>query len=326
MKETVLVTGGAGYIGSHTVHYLLEKEYKVVVLDNLSNGSINLIPDGVDFMAGDLLNLDLLNQIFKTYEISVVIHNAAKIDVVESMEDPLLYYKNNVSGTINLLEAMKDNDVKKIIFASTASVYGDVEELPVLETSLVAPSNVYGKSKKMAEDIIKASEKYGIDNVIFRFFNVGGLDLEIGRFVDKSKSLIGKVIGVLANEEEELKVFGGDFETRDGSAGRDFIHVKDIARAEVLAVAYLLNNNKNLLLNLSTGKMSTVREVIHVAEEISELNCDYEVVAAREGEIAVSYASADLAKTFLQWESEYALIDIIKDEWNWFLEFHKSKK
>lgn len=323
LKEQVLLTGGAGYIGGHTIQELLKQGYEVIVVDNLSAGTEKVIPKSVILEKIDLLDKSALAQVFKKYNIKVVIHNAAKIDVRESMEKPLYYYENNVMATLNLLQVMSEYDCKNLVFASTAAVYGDIQKLPICEDMLTKPVNVYGKSKLMAEELIKEAQSLGIKSVIFRFFNVGGVDIKVGRAKAYAKNVIGKIVSVLAGEEDYLEIYGNDFNTVDGSPARDYIHVLDIARAEVKAVGYLLKGGESVVLNLSRNKKTTVKELIKVAEKATSLPCEYKEGPARVGDIAVSFASAKKAKNTLQWQAEYALIDIIKSEWQWYQKFTK---
>lgn len=324
-EKLILLTGGAGYIGGHTIQELLAASYKIVVLDNLSAGTERVIPENVILEKIDLLDKAALEAVFQKYKFEAVIHNAAKIDVIESMERPLFYYENNVQGTLNLLQAMLAADCKNLVFASTAAVYGNAEELPIREDAVTLPVNVYGKSKLMAEEMIRDAAALGLKSVIFRFFNVGGVDLSVGRAKAMAKNIMGVIVGVLAGERDSLDIYGSDLDTADGSPGRDYIHVKDIARAEAMAVDYLLAGGDSVLLNLSRGEMATVKELIILAEEFSGRKCNFNDVAARPGEVPVSFASADKAKELLQWQAEYALMDIISSEWDWYKQFNSIK-
>lgn len=317
MNKKILITGGAGYIGSHTLKLLAEKSYELWVYDDLSNGLESLLPKGTHLLVGDLQGPEL-EKLFAEQKFAAVIHNAAKIDVTESMENPYLYYQDNTIATFKLLQLMKKHDCRALVFSSTAAVYGSSQDLPVTENTLTQPTNHYGQSKLMAEKMIEAGKIYGLQSVIFRFFNVGGVDVSLGRKLAKGHHLIGKIIEVLGGEKESLAVYGKTCPTIDGSPARDFIDVRDIARAQVLALEALLNGFEGGIFNLGVGEAYTVLQAIASAEKVSGKSCSYQFTDLRPGEVPLIYADASRAKEKLNWHSTYSLDEMIGSEWQWY--------
>lgn len=283
----ILVTGGAGYIGSHIVKTLVKNNYEVVVLDNLSTG--HNINGDCYFIYGDITNEEQVLNVFKECPIDLVIHCAAKKDITESIDNPIDYYSNNVAGTINVLKAMKQNNVDKIIFSSTACVY---KNAPAKEDDKVIGNNPYAKSKLMDEDIIKDS---GLKYVIFRFFNVAGHDKDGVMLIQKIKS------------GDKITIYGDDYDTRDGTCIRDYVHVEDIAEAHIKAIEYLKEHESNTF-NLGTSEGYTIKEICDIA------GIDYEIGARRESDVIVSIADNTKAIEVLGWKPIKTIEDILKEE------------
>ena len=333
MKK-ILVTGGAGYIGSHTVVVLHQKGFDCVILDNLSNSQIESL-DRIEKITGkrpEFFELDLCDKVAlekffeKNKEIEAVIHFAAAKAVGESVEKPLKYYENNVGATINLLQELRKNNISNFIFSSSASVYGEPDVIPVNEDSPIKQaSSPYGNTKKIMEEVIRdlcLADK-GFASIVLRYFNVAGAH---------DSGLLGEVpSGVPANlipfvtqtaigKQAELKVFGDDYETQDGFGVRDYIHVVDLARAHVKSLERLLNrtNENNLeIYNLGTGQGNSVKEVIDVFEKVSGEKLNYKIVARRPGDIAEIYTETKLANEKLAWQAEKNLEDMLRSAWEW---------
>ena len=312
----VLVTGGAGYIGSHVVLHLCDKGYDVVVLDDLSMGSKEAVDDRAFFIEGSILNSsDLINSL---NGVDTVIHLAAFKSAGESMDNPQKYSENNVIGSKRLLSAMNEKNVKNIIFSSSAAVYGTPEYLPLDEKHPLKPINHYGYTKLQTE---KTIDMYGNEGLIsyanLRYFNAAGYDRR-GKIRTKEQNpanLIPSIMEVAAGKRDKLLVFGNDFETIDGTGVRDYIHVTDLARAHLLAFDLILNHN-SATINLGSERQYSVLEVIKVAEKISGKSIPYEIVERREGDPDKIYASSDYARNILNWSAEESdLKNIIETTW-----------
>ena len=312
----VLVTGGAGYIGSHVVLHLCDKGYDVVVLDDLSMGSKEAVDDRAFFIEGSILNSnDLINSL---NGVDTVIHLAAFKSAGESMDNPQKYSENNVIGSKRLLGAMNEKNVKNIIFSSSAAVYGTPEYLPLDEKHPLKPINHYGYTKLQTE---KTIDMYGNEGLIsyanLRYFNAAGYDRR-GKILIKEQNpanLIPSIMEVAVGKRDKLLVFGNDFETIDGTGVRDYIHVTDLARAHLLAFDLILNHN-SATINLGSERQYSVLEVIKVAEKISGKSIPYEIVERREGDPDKIYASSDYAKNILNWSAEESdLKNIIETTW-----------
>lgn len=319
----ILVTGGAGYIGSHTVKYLQEKNEEVIVVDNLNTGHIQSV--NVEyFYQVDLRNKDKMDEIFKKHEISGVIHFAANSLVGESMIDPSIYYNNNVYGMICLLDVMKDNNIKNIVFSSTAATYGEPVNIPIKETDPTKPTNAYGQTKLAMEEMMKwYNHAYGINYVSLRYFNACGADKSgnIGENHTTETHLIPIILQVLLGKREKISVFGNDYDTKDGSAIRDYIHVLDLANAHYLAYKYLSDGGNSDIFNLGTGDGFSVLEIINSTEKATGLKVNYEISPRRAGDPAKLIASNEKAKEILGWVPKHSSIEeIISDAWKW----HKS--
>jgi UDP-glucose 4-epimerase len=313
-----LVVGGAGYIGSHTVKYLMKNGCNCIVADNLIYGHKEAVLTD-NFILADLLDIDSLLNIFNNFSIDAVIHFAAFAYVGESVINPQKYYNNNVVGTINLLNAMLSNDVKKIVFSSTCATYGEPKYTPIDENHPQNPINPYGKTKLMIEQIFADYEKaYGLKHISLRYFNAAGCsaDGDIGESHDPETHLIPLVLKAIKEESYSLKIFGADYDTFDGTCIRDYIHVDDLAQAHYLALKRL--DIYNGCINVGTGIGVSVKEIIHAAEKISGKTCPIEYCARRPGDPAKLYASNDKAKKILNWEPKYIDIkNIIQTAWDW---------
>ncbi len=316
----IFIAGGAGYIGSHVNKFLNSLGYQTVVYDNLVYGHKEFVKWG-EFVLGDLLNSEQLRLCFRKYPIEVVMHFSAFAYVGESVKDPLKYYKNNVTATLNLLEVMKEFGVRYFIFSSTCATYGEPQEIPITENHPQHPINPYGKSKLMIEEILQDFDHaYGIKHVNLRYFNAAGADPEgeIGEWHDPETHLIPLVLRVTLRKLDRLEVFGDDYPTEDGTCIRDYIHVMDLADAHVKAMEYLKKTNKSDSFNLGNERGYSVFQVIKKAEEITGRKIPYRVTARREGDPAILIADSTKAKNLLSWNPSLASLDeIIKTAWNW---------
>ncbi len=315
----ILVMGGAGYIGSHTVKHLLDSGYQVVAADNLIYGHREAVDKRAEFAYADLLNPFSLDNLFEKYRIDAVIHFAAFAYVGESVGDPEKYYFNNVVGTVNLLHAMLAHKIKKIVFSSTCATYGEPQYVPIDEKHPQNPINPYGRTKLMIEHIFTDYEKaYGLQHIALRYFNAAGCSADgtIGESHTPETHLIPLVLKAIQGKIEKIKVFGTDYDTADGTCIRDYIHVEDLAAAHRLAVEKL--GKFNGCLNLGTGTGTSVKEIIAAAETVSGKKCPIEYTERRAGDPGKLFADNAKAKEILGWEPRYTDIkDIIKTAWNW---------
>jgi len=320
----VLVLGGAGYIGSHTVYELIKNGEDVVVADNLQTGHLQAIHPKARFYKGDIRDKDFLDSLFKKEKIDAVIHFAANSIVGESMTVPLKYYENNLYGTMVLLNSMLENNVDKIVFSSTAAVYGEPEHIPILETDKTEPTNTYGETKLAMEKMFKwVSNAHGLKYVSLRYFNACGGDISgnIGEDHSPETHLIPLVLQVPNGKRESISIFGEDYDTPDGTCIRDYIHVTDLAQAHILAVKYLRQNNNSNVFNLGNGIGFSVKEVIEAARKVTGHKIPAVTSPRRAGDPARLIASSQKAKDILGWKPQYTSIhDIICTAWNW----HKS--
>ncbi|MCX7950789.1 MAG: UDP-glucose 4-epimerase GalE [Clostridiales bacterium] len=316
----ILVTGGAGYIGSHTVKMLNKMGKNVVVYDNLVKGHKEAVKSP-HFVEGDIFDSEKLEWTIKNYNIDSVVHFAAYSLVGESMEKPQMYYYNNVQGTLNLLDVMLKNDVKKLVFSSTAAVYGEPEMIPITEDISKNPTNVYGKTKLIMENAMEDySRSYGLKYVALRYFNACGADDEgdIGEDHSPESHLIPLVLQTCLGKRDSIKIFGDDYNTKDGTCIRDYIHVNDLAEAHILALEALYNGKDSTVYNLGNGNGFTVKEIIEAAEEVTGINIKKEVVERRAGDPAVLIASSDKIRRELNWNPKYTDIKkIIETAWRW---------
>jgi UDP-glucose 4-epimerase len=321
----VLVTGGAGYIGSHMCYELADCNEDIVVVDNLATGHIEAVHEKAHFYEGDIRNKEFLNEVFNKEKIDTVIHFAANSLVGESMINPLKYYDNNLYGTKVLLETMINHDVKRIVFSSTAAVYGEPERVPILESDKTEPTNVYGETKLAMEKMFKwVDMAHGVKFVSLRYFNACGAHKsgKIGEAHNPETHLIPLVLQVANGKRKEIKIFGNDYDTKDGTCVRDYIHVTDLAKAHVLAMKYLRMGNNSDIFNLGNGVGFTVNEVIEAARKVTGEKIDAILDKRRAGDPAKLIASSDKAKKILGWVPEYIDIEkIIASAWSW----HKNQ-
>ncbi|MGL4904912.1 MAG: UDP-glucose 4-epimerase GalE, partial [Cetobacterium sp.] len=312
--KNILVTGGAGYIGSHAVVELLDSGYEVIVLDNLENGYIELVDKRAKFYKGDIRDISSFEHIFIENKIDAVMNFAGYIKVGESVNEPNKYYLNNTYGVMNLIEVMKNNSVKNIIFSSTAAVYGDVKcDGLVYEDYPTNPINPYGASKLMAERVIlDAAKAYGINYSIFRYFNVGGAHekYEIGQKGEGVTALIPIILQTAKGEREKLSIYGNDYLTKDGTGIRDYIHVVDLVKAHIAALPSLKNNISGIY-NLGNGNGFSVLEMLNAAEKVIGVNINSEIIERRAGDPASVVASSQKAREILGWKPEYVEVDKI---------------
>lgn len=320
--KNILVTGGAGYIGSHAVVELLDSGYNVIVLDNLENGYIELVDKRAKFYQGDIRKIDSFENIFKENKIDAVMNFAGYIKVGESVFEPNKYYLNNTYGVMNIVEVMKTYGVKNIIFSSTAAVYGEVKcDGLVYEDYPTNPINPYGASKLMAERvIIDAAKAYGMNYSIFRYFNVGGAHekYNIGQKGDGVTALIPIILQTAKGEREKLSIYGDDYPTKDGTGIRDYIHVVDLVRAHIAALPALEKNISGIY-NLGNGNGFSVLEMLNAAKKVTNIDIKSEIVERREGDPASVVAASEKARDILGWTPEYTDVNkIIETAWNWY--------
>ncbi|MBE4910547.1 UDP-glucose 4-epimerase GalE [Bacillus luteolus] len=317
----VLVCGGAGYIGSHAVADLIAKGKEVVVVDNLQTGHKEAVVGSAKMYIGDLRDQKFLESVFSENEIEAVMHFAADSLVGESMSDPLKYYENNVYGTLCLLKAMNNHDVRKIVFSSTAATYGDPVEIPIVETTPTTPTNPYGETKLAVEKMMKWSEQaYGMKYVILRYFNVAGahLEMDIGEDHSPETHLIPLVLQVALGQREKIMIFGDDYETHDGTCIRDYIHVTDLVAAHILAMERLRNKGESGIYNLGNGNGYSVKEVIETARKVTGIDIPAEVAPRRQGDPAKLVASSAKAEQELGWKPRFVSIEqMIESAWKW---------
>lgn len=320
MTQKILVTGGAGYIGSHAVKALCDHGYEVVVLDNLSKGHGQAIDERVSFVHMDLADKHELIEFMKEDSFDGVMHFAGSIEVGLSMERPDLFLQNNVMNGQNLLEAMRATGCNSIIFSSTAAVYGNPKTIPIPEDAHLEPTNYYGVTKLLFENLLqKYDEFYGFNYCALRYFNAAGADAagNLGESHNPETHLIPRVLGAIVGTSE-LKIFGTDYDTKDGTCVRDYIHVIDLVAAHVLALEYLFKEKKSGVFNLGNGHGFTVKEVISAAEKVTGKKVPYEEGARREGDPAVLVADSSKAKRILGWNPAHAeLEEIIASAWKW---------
>ena len=325
MTRRILVTGGAGYIGSHCVLALLKEGFEVVIFDNLSTGHIGTIEilkkyGKVEFFKGDLLNFEQISSVFKKYKLDAVIHFAAFSQVGESVKNPQKYYINNVSGSLNLFKAMLENSINKIVFSSSAATYGNPVFTPITEEHPQKPINTYGMTKLIIEKILSDYDSaYGLKYTALRYFNVAGANSEgiVGEIHNPETHLIPNVLKSAKGAYKEFSIFGDDYDTKDGTCVRDYVNVEDLADAHIKALKYLLEGNDSIALNLGTKEGSSVKEVFSCCEKVVGEEIPVEVCPRREGDPAILVADNKKAKEVLNWEPRRTLEDSIKTAWIW---------
>jgi len=324
----ILVIGGAGYIGTHMVKRLLADGCKVIVLDNLATGHADLIPGGT-FIQGNLGDRVLLDGLFQENKIDAVMHFAALSLVAESVDRPLKYYGNNVAQNVTLLEAMVRNGVNKLIFSSTAAVYGQPHESPVGESHPCRPVSPYGKSKLMVETMLKDCDRaYDLKSISLRYFNAAGADdsASIGERHEPESHLIPLVLKTATGQRKDVRIFGSDYHTADGTAIRDYIHVNDLVDAHMLAFGALMNGMDTTQYNLGNGKGYSVKEVIDSARKITGKEIQTIVTDRRTGDPEVLVASSEKIMRELGWQPKYSDLEVILETaWQWHRKEHKPR-
>ena len=317
----ILVLGGAGYIGSHTVYELIDAGRDVVIADNLETGHIEAVHPKAKLYQGDIRDRAFVDSIFESEQIDGVIHFAANSLVGESMTNPLKYYDNNLCGTKVLLESMVAHGIDKIVFSSTAATYGEPERVPILETDKTEPTNCYGETKLSIEKMFKwVGKAHGLRFVSLRYFNACGAHVsgKIGEAHNPESHLIPLILQVPNGQREYISIFGDDYDTKDGTCIRDYIHVTDLAQAHILAMDYLMNGGESNIFNLGNGVGFTVKEVIDTARKVTGHPIPAKITPRRAGDPAQLIASSEKAKTILGWHPEHAdLEEIIATAWNW---------
>ncbi len=316
----ILVTGGAGYIGSITVRRLQEKGHNVIVIDNLSRG--NKFSINTTFIQCDIEDKKV-EEVIKQYNIEAVIHFAAYAYVGESVENPELYFNNNLKKSLVLLETLRKNNIKKFIFSSSCSTYGDPEIVPITEAEKQAPINPYGLTKLLFERALQVYNKnYGLKFIALRYFNAAGASYDVGEHHVPETHLIPLVLDVALNKREKIKIFGNDYPTPDGTCIRDYIHVLDLADVHILALENL--DRITGFYNLGTGKGNSVKEVIEICRRITNHPIPTEIIARREGDPPELVAQSNKIFTELGWKAKYDINDIVRDAWHWHKDLEKQ--
>ena len=322
----VLVCGGAGYIGSHTVYELIERGHSVVVVDSLIKGHKAAVHNDAKFYLGDIRDEEFMDKVFKENNIDAVIDFAAFSLVGESVNEPFKYYENNVYGTLKLLETMERAGVKKIVFSSTAATYGEPENDIIVESDKTNPTNPYGETKLTVEKMLKwADNAYGIKFVALRYFNAAGAHIsgKIGEDHSPETHLIPIILQTALGQREKMFIFGDDYDTPDGTCVRDYIHVTDLADAHIKALEKLFKTNESGIYNLGNGKGFSVKEVIEKAKKVTGKDFKVEIEARRSGDPSTLIASSEKAIKELGWKPKFNTLDkIIETAWNW----HKDHK
>ncbi|WP_137596952.1 UDP-glucose 4-epimerase GalE [Paucilactobacillus kaifaensis] len=318
---SILVAGGAGYIGSHMVARLIERGQSVVVVDNLSTGHKGAIDPKAKFYEGDVRDRKFLDSVFDAESIEAVVHFAAFSVVPESMEKPLKYFDNNTGGMITLLEVMRDHNVKRIVFSSTAATYGIPTSIPIKETDPQLPINPYGESKLLMEKIMHWTDvAYGIKFVALRYFNVAGAkpDGSIGEDHGPETHLVPIILQVAQGERNELSIFGDDYDTPDGTNVRDYVHVMDLADAHILALEYLAKGNDSQAFNLGSSTGFSNKQMLEAAREVTGKPIPAKLAPRRPGDPDSLVAASDKARNILGWKPQFDDVhDIIKTAWQW---------
>lgn len=321
---SIVVLGGAGYIGSHAVQALINKAEEVVVIDNLLTGHKEAVHKKAKFFEGDIRDKEFMLSVFKNEKVTAVVHFAASSLVGESVVDPLKYFNNNVYGTQVTLEVMKELGIKKIVFSSTAATYGEATEVPIYETTPTNPKNPYGESKLMMEKMMHwCDEAHGIKFVALRYFNVAGasLDGSIGEDHNPESHLVPIILQTALGQRESIAIFGDDYETTDGSCVRDYVHVVDLGEAHVLALDYLNKGNESNIFNLGSNEGFSVKQMIEEARKITQKEIPAIISERRAGDPAILIASPEKAKKILGWEPKYTdVTTIFETAWKWHVE------
>lgn len=321
----ILITGGAGYIGSHTVINFLEAGYDVVIFDSLENGhaetieSLKLIGN-IHFIKGDLKNIQDIENVFKNYSIDTVVHFAGFIQVEESVKNPSKYYRNNIIGSLNLFDSMIKYNVKKIIFSSTCAIYGKPQYLPLDEKHPKNPINPYGRTKLMIEEILDDYDRaYGLKSIKLRYFNVAGADSQkrTGEWHEPETHIIPNILKSIIKKNKSFKIFGNDYNTPDGTCIRDYVNIEDMAEAHKLAYLFLKEKNKSDCFNIGTEKGYSVKEVFATAEKAAGTKVQLEIMPRREGDTEVLLSDSSKAEKILHWKAKKSLEDSINTALSW---------
>ncbi len=318
---SILVLGGAGYIGSHAVYQLMDEGYDTVVIDNLQTGHKGAIHPKAKFYQGDIRDKDFLRDVFTQEKVDAILHFAAYSLVGESMEKPLEYFNNNVYGTQVLLEVMNEFNVKHIVFSSTAATYGEQDKVPITEEMQTNPTNAYGETKLTIEKLMKwCDTAYGMKYVSLRYFNVAGARStgEIGEDHHPETHLIPVVLQVALGQRESISIFGEDYPTEDGTCIRDYIHVEDLINAHILALKYLQNGGESNIFNLGSSNGFSVKEIVEAARAVTGHELPAKIAPKRAGDPSTLIASSEKAGRILGWKPKRTSIQtIIEDAWNW---------
>ncbi|HEY1045199.1 MAG TPA: UDP-glucose 4-epimerase GalE [Bacteroidia bacterium] len=326
--KNILVTGGLGYIGSHTVVELVKNGFKPIIIDNLSNSEIlvldrikSICGTDIPFVQGDVCDVQVLNDVIQKHKIDGVIHFAAFKAVGESVEKPLKYYRNNIGGLVSLLEAMNTNGIKNLVFSSSCTVYGEPDQSPVDENAAIKTANSpYGNTKQIGEEIINECKQ--LNAVILRYFNPIGAhpSAKIGELpLGVPNNLVPFITQTAAGLREKLTVFGSDYNTKDGTCVRDYIHVVDLAKAHVIALDYISNHPENKVetFNIGTGNGHTVLEVIKTFESVNNIKLNYTIGPRRSGDVEKVWANPEKAEKQLGWKAELGLEEMLRSSWAW---------
>lgn len=315
---TTLVTGGAGYIGAHTVRALRQTSRDVVVLDTLERGKREAVIDA-DLIVGDIADKNLVAEICHKYKITEVVHFAAYKAVGESMTQPKMYWQNNVDGTVALLDTLIKHGVDRFVFSSSAAVYGTPKSVPVTENEPTMPESVYAETKLAVENILSSPERSAIKSVSLRYFNAAGAssDNKIGEDWLASQNLVPRVMRALLDQAFHFEVFGDDYPTRDGTCIRDYIHVEDLALAHIKALDYLEHGGKTMICNVGTGEGTSVKQLLEMATKVAQRAVPYTIGARRDGDPVSVYADTRLANSVLDWRATHDLQSIIESAFNW---------
>ncbi|MGG5341565.1 UDP-glucose 4-epimerase GalE [Enterococcus sp. AZ192] len=325
---SILVLGGAGYIGSHAVDQLINKNYEVIVVDNLQTGHKQAVHEQAVFYQGDIRDKAFMQDIFKKESIDGVIHFAASSLVGESVEKPLIYFNNNVYGTQVVLEVMAEFGVKQIVFSSTAATYGEPKAMPIVETMPTNPENPYGESKLMMEKMMKwCDQAYGMRYVALRYFNVAGAkaDASIGEDHDPETHLVPIILQAALGQREYLGIYGDDYDTADGTCIRDYVYIEDLIAAHIAALEYLQNGNESNIFNLGSNNGYSVKEMLEAAREVTGKEIPAKILPRRAGDPSKLVASSEKAKEILGWQPKVTDIkEIIKTAWDWHISHPKG--
>lgn len=318
---SILVLGGAGYIGSHAVYQLIDQGESVVIVDNLETGHYEAVHPKATFYEGDIRSFDFLNSVFERESIEAIIHFAANSLVGESMENPLKYFDNNVYGTQVLLQVMVEHHVKKIVFSSSAATYGEPKSVPIIETMPTSPTSTYGETKLTMEKLMKWTEQaHGINYVSLRYFNVAGAreTSEIGEDHDPESHLVPIILQTALGQRPYITIFGEDYETADGTCIRDYVHVEDLIDAHRLALGYLRNGGQSNIFNLGSNQGFSVKEMIETARTVTGKEISVKIGPRRAGDPSTLIASSAKAQNILGWNpTRTSITNIISDAWNW---------